>query len=279
MLRNIHSEFARLSASFLVAAFAVLFSAAAVQAQNPITINQVGIANPYPSTITVSGRTGVVTKVTVTLTNFSHSYPDDVDIMLVAPNGASAIIISDVGGSDAASGVNLTLDDAAATSLPNAEPLTSGTYQPTNFALSDPFVSPAPSTSANTALSTFNGIDPNGDWNLFIIDDTDGDAGSIGNFSLTIQSAPPTAAGGSLKGRVLTSGGRAVSGARVTAFDTNTQRYYSAASNQFGYFNLKELPVGSFYVVTISHKRYTFADYSQGLQLNADETITFVAEP
>lgn len=278
MPRIFRARFTKLSPSFLLAGLAVLFNFASAQAQNPITINDVGVANQYPSTVNVSGRTGVVTKVTVALNGFSHTFPDDVDIMLVAPNGANAIILSDVGGEATTESVDITLDDAAVASLPDVSQINSGTYKPTNFDPNDPFVSPAPSTSANTALSTFNGIDPNGTWRLYVIDDTEGDQGNIANFTLTIQTAPTTAANGTLKGRVTTAGGRAISGARVTAFDVNSQQLYSAASNQFGYFNLSELPVGSFYVVNIRHKRYSFSGYTQGIQLNADEVINFVAE-
>ncbi|HEX8638180.1 MAG TPA: hypothetical protein VF692_08970, partial [Pyrinomonadaceae bacterium] len=161
MLRILRASFTKLSAPLLLVGLAVLLNTTSVQAQSPITINPVGTANPYPSTINISGRTGVVSKVTVTLTGFSHVFPDDVDIMLVAPNGASAIILSDVGGEFTTEDVNITLDDAAATALPDEGQIVSGTYLPTNFEPGDPFAPPAPSTSANTALATFNGINPN----------------------------------------------------------------------------------------------------------------------
>ena len=45
------------------------------------------------------GAPGTVTKATGTLTNFSHTAPDDVDVMLVAPNGRRMVLRSDVGGS------------------------------------------------------------------------------------------------------------------------------------------------------------------------------------
>jgi hypothetical protein len=52
-----------------------------------ITINDAAAATPYPSNITVSGLVGNITKLTVTINGFSHTFPDDVDMMLVAPNG------------------------------------------------------------------------------------------------------------------------------------------------------------------------------------------------
>ena len=106
-------------------------SAASASFTNPaqITIGDAAtapvVANPYPSNIIVSGL-GVVTitKLTVTINDFRHHFPDDVDMMLVGPAGQKMIIWSDVGGSSPVgctnedcstsnTGVTITLDDAA----------------------------------------------------------------------------------------------------------------------------------------------------------------------
>lgn len=152
---------------------------------------------PYPSNIVVSGLSGTITKLSVKLNGFSHTFPDDVDILLVAPNGANAIIMSDVGGSTAVTGVDLLLDDAAASPLPDDGPLVSGTFRPTNIGAGDSFPSPAPTPSGSSALSTFSGINPNGTWSLYIVGDSAGNSGSLaGGWSLIISG--PT---GSKKGR------------------------------------------------------------------------------
>ena len=52
-----------------------------------ITINDAGPAVPYPSNITVAGVTNPVTKVTVTITGFNHTFPSDVDMLLVGRPG------------------------------------------------------------------------------------------------------------------------------------------------------------------------------------------------
>ena len=52
---------------------------------------------PYPSQITVAGLPQNIRRVRVSLT-ISHTFPDDLDIMLVGPGGQNAIIMSDVGG-------------------------------------------------------------------------------------------------------------------------------------------------------------------------------------
>ncbi len=151
---------------------------------NPITIGEVAGSSPfslYPSTINVSGMTGTVTNMTVTLSNINHTFVPDFDMLLVAPGGQNMIIFSDVGSGIDTTNVTVTLDDAAATSLTAAN-LVSGTFKPTNITTGDTFPAPAPAPSANTTFaSTFNGIDPNGTWSLYVVDDVSLDMGSIGN--------------------------------------------------------------------------------------------------
>lgn len=161
----------------------------------PITIPAAGTsgpASPYPSTINVSQQVGTVNDVNLTLRNFSHAFPDDVDILLVGPTGANAIVMSDVGGAIPANNITLTLDDQAANSLPDGGPLASGTFKPTNIGAGDTFPAPAPAPSGAVALSTFNGANPNGNWSLYVVDDISGDVGSIANgWSLEISTQPP----------------------------------------------------------------------------------------
>jgi len=137
-------------------------------------------ASPYPSTIEVSGFTnGVITDVNVSLNNFSHTCPSDVDVLLAATHisGRNAIIMSDAGGAGDPVNVNLVLDDAAVLPLPTVGPIVSDTFRPTNSGGSDAF--PAPTPTGNSLLSTFNGQNPNGAWQLFIVDGANGDTGSL----------------------------------------------------------------------------------------------------
>jgi len=64
-----------------------------------ITIPAIGPASPYPSNISVSGLSGTVVQVTVTINGLLHAIPDDLDFLLVGPAGQNAIIWSDAGGS------------------------------------------------------------------------------------------------------------------------------------------------------------------------------------
>lgn len=152
----------------------------------PITIPDFGAATPYPSPIIVSGLTGEIIKVVVRLINISHTFPSDIDILLVSPSGQNATIMSDVGGGTDITNVTLTLDDMATSTIPT--PIVSGTFQPTNLGLLfDFFPPPAPTPSGGSALSSFNFTNPNGIWNLFVVDNAAGDSGSIaGGWQLTI---------------------------------------------------------------------------------------------
>jgi subtilisin-like proprotein convertase family protein len=149
-----------------------------------------GPADPYPSTISVGGfKKAKLVDVDLTLRGFSHEFPNDVDIMLVAPGGRSAVVMSDVGGSIPVGDLTLELDDQASATLPDEQELENGPFRPTNeFNNSeDTFPAPAPVAGDNVALSTFNGINPNGEWRLFIVDDGAGDAGNLSDgWSLTI---------------------------------------------------------------------------------------------
>lgn len=46
-----------------------------------------GAATPYSSTIEVSGVSGSIVSVVVRLNGLSHTFPDDLDIVLVGPSG------------------------------------------------------------------------------------------------------------------------------------------------------------------------------------------------
>ena len=155
---------------------------------NQITINDAS-TTPYPSQITVSGVSpAIVTKVQVILNGFSHSFPDDVDIILVGPQGQRAVLMSDSGGSDDVLGLQLGFSQTAATPIADETTLTSGQFRPANYengngVFTDNFPGPSPApgtlTDAPADLSVFNLTDPNGVWSLYVVDDLGGDTGSI----------------------------------------------------------------------------------------------------
>jgi subtilisin-like proprotein convertase family protein len=170
-----------------------------------ITINDASAATPYPSNIVVSGYSGNarVTNVMVTLRQLNHTFPDDVDVLLVGPTGAKLILMSDIGGSNDWSNTTYTFSATAASHLSDGGAAGSGTYLPTNYGVAaDPFPAPAPAgpylnpgpVSATGSLAAFNGLNPNGTWSLYVVDDVGADAGNIAagwQLTLTTTSPPP----------------------------------------------------------------------------------------
>ena len=128
--------------------------------------NQTGPASPYPSSIAVSGLAGSVTTVTVALNNLTHSTVNDIDAMVVAPDGSNLVVLSDVGDPTSslafANNATLTFSDTGASPVPTGN-IPTGTYTPTNNGAGDAFPAPAPAASAQTTLAgAFSGISPNG---------------------------------------------------------------------------------------------------------------------
>jgi concanavalin A-like lectin/glucanase superfamily protein len=181
--------------------------AAVISNDSTISIPESGVASPYPATINVSGLSGTTTDVNVTLQGVSHSFADDVAVLLVGPSGQNVMLMSDAGGGQDLNGVDLTFDDEAATRLPDGAgtQITTGSYRPTqgaNSAVKVPssLPTPAPAGPYGTSLSALDGAaEPNGTYSLYVYDDSSGDAGQIaGGFSLDIKTTaddptdPPT---------------------------------------------------------------------------------------
>lgn len=194
-------------------------------------------AAPYPSTITVSGAPIFVTDVNVILTGITHDFGDDIDMLLVGPTGKTVVLISDAGNGDPVTAADITLDDAAGAPLPDESALTTGTYKPSNYFSAtagcpnedpDPFPAPAPVPAPvyGSLLSGFNGTNPNGDWDLYVLDDCTlfAPTGSIATWSLEITATPTavrvsqlraTARGGSVAVRWRTAAETSVLGFNV----------------------------------------------------------------
>jgi subtilisin-like proprotein convertase family protein len=154
-----------------------------------VTVPAMGPATEYPVPLTVAGIAGTITDLNITMFGLEHTYPADLDVMLVGPGGQHVVLLSDVGSSIPVSNVNIAIDDEGGSPLPMATALTAGLFQPTNVGPGDSFPAPAPSSlTAAPALSVFDGTDPNGTWKLYVVDDNINDAGSISQgWSLTID--------------------------------------------------------------------------------------------
>jgi hypothetical protein len=184
------------AAVFAGAAWAVVFS-------NPasIMIADNTTATPYPSNITASGVSGGLTAITATITGFTHSTTDDVDILLVGPTGKTVVLMSDAGGFTGANNLAITFSDAAASFLPDSNAFSSGTWRPTNYGPSSGCTEPAndtwpaaPAGPYGPTMSSLFGAPANGIYSLYVVDDCVGDFGSIsGGWSINITGGGPTA--------------------------------------------------------------------------------------
>lgn len=154
-----------------------------------------GPASPYPFPIPVSGRTGKIADMNVVLSGVTQQFMEDLDILLVAPNGVTrAMVLSDKCVGAFVTNNNYILDDEAATVFPAGVSCASGTYQPADADPTDVMQAPAPAGPYVSALSTFDGLDPNGTWNLFIRDDLGGGNGFfINDPTLVITTTDVTA--------------------------------------------------------------------------------------
>ena len=154
-----------------------------------IAIPGQGEATPYPVSLTIGGfKRAKIRDVNLTLNGLGHDFPDDIDILLVAPNGRNALVLSDVGGGLDISNITLTLDDEALAGLPLDTRISSGSFKPANDGAIESLPAPAPLSSGAIALATFDGGNPNGEWKLFIRDDDAGNNGEVsGGWSLEIR--------------------------------------------------------------------------------------------
>jgi subtilisin-like proprotein convertase family protein len=129
-----------------------------------------------------SGANGlVVGGITVGL-NVSGGYNGDLVAYLVAPNGTMVTLMSQPGmGVDgfgaASSGMNLTLDDTAGSSIQSVTggygTSLTGTYQ------------------ADGTLGTFDGSSANGTWDIYFADvDSGGGSPTLNSFTLNIELVP-----------------------------------------------------------------------------------------
>ena len=144
---------------------------------------------------------GTITNVTVQIRGLRHPSPNNLDMLLVGPQGQNALIWSDVSNGTPVDDVTVTLDQSAASALPNtgtALPNGIHTYQPANYngRASDKFPKGTPPPLGGSSLSVFKDTNPNGTWKLYVVDDQGNTTGSIAqgwslNITTVVDCAPP----------------------------------------------------------------------------------------
>lgn len=145
----------------------------------------IGQAGPYPSTLNVSGLGNSITDVNVSILGFGHTFPGDVELLLVAPSGTTALLMTGACNNFGGSVYDFTFDDEAAGQLLIGNGCTSGSYQLSNFDTVS-LTAPAPAGPYGATLSVFDGQNPNGTWSLYVYDNAGGDYGDIASWSLDI---------------------------------------------------------------------------------------------
>jgi len=157
-----------------------------------IHIPSSGVADPYPSSmVPISGLSGKVAHVSVTLNQFYHERTSDLKLLLVGPDHHTGVILM----AGAGTGVfvkDVTFDDDASGLIPEDAEIESGSYQPTDYRNVHFFPFPAPIGPYNHTLSALNGLDPNGHWRLYLVDEglhRDGDILGGWTLNLTLERA------------------------------------------------------------------------------------------
>jgi len=154
-------------------------------AQPMVIPTTIGTSTNYGGTIQVANLNGPITHVSATLYGVSHTYPHDLDVLLVGPTGKKVMLMSGAANGTAVNNITLTFDDNAAAMIPVGTNMLAGTYKPSNY-LDTAMPSPAPSKPYDT-LADFIGQSPNGSWRLFVYDHANQDGGQIAGWTVNIQ--------------------------------------------------------------------------------------------
>lgn len=143
--------------------------------------NCTGVASP----ISISGYTGTVASAGITVTlNITHTYDGDLIIVLQAPNGQLLGLANKV-GSNGDNFTNSVFADAGSAQIPATGAPYTGTYKPWTTVIT---------TCTTTTVTSFaaigsGAINPNGTWNLIVIDNASVDVGTINSWSISIPAS------------------------------------------------------------------------------------------
>lgn len=148
-----------------------------------VSIPNSGAATPYPTTIAVSGLTGPVLKLEVALLGLSHTFPDDIGVLLVSPSGQNVVLMNGAGSSVPLVNIDLLFADDGAV-MPSSGNIPAGTYAPSNYFPGDTFPGLPGPPPYGTTLAPLAAGTLNGDWGLFIYDFVGGDSGAMRNWRL-----------------------------------------------------------------------------------------------
>jgi hypothetical protein len=263
----------------------------------PIQFETGSVVNPYPSTITVVNGPAQIGGMRVTFYDLWHVLPDNIDILLVGPQGQEFVLMGDAGGTlaiDPATPVTLTLQDSQPAVLPDAGPLMTGKFEPTTW--ESPvanFPAPAPAGPYNepgstiggsgvqTLFGTFGLTNANGAWNLYARDDNGSLVAITGEMAggWGLEFLTTTAANASISGRVTTADGLSIRNAEMVLTGNSLETPLRVSTSSFGYYTFDNLAVGETYVLTVNSRRFTFQVPSRVISLTDNAVdMDFIAD-
>jgi hypothetical protein len=156
-------------------------------------------ASLYPSSIEVSGLSGITTAVAVTLHEMSDNDAEDLAVLLVGPNGHGVVLMAsyEQGRHDHFNDTTWTFETFAqriGCPEPEGSFPTVTTFAPFDCGLSTPFPAPAPQESYGGALEALGN---SGVWSIYVDNAAGGQEGRIaGGWSLQVDTHPwPTPPG------------------------------------------------------------------------------------
>jgi hypothetical protein len=150
-----------------------------------------GAFGPYPVEVEVPQLAPEsISQIVLRIEGLTHPWPDDLDLLLQHPAHPPFLLMSDAGGSEPVTDLDLSFSLSGGGSLPPDDgPLSTVRYRAgTNFnqgADSDDFAAPAPQPSA--ASTNVRDVNPGGTWRLFGMDDEVGDSGSFARVCIDIE--------------------------------------------------------------------------------------------
>jgi hypothetical protein len=101
----------------------------------------------------------------------------------------------------------------------------------------------------------------------------------VGIDDIFVDCIHPTSAVSSVGGRVTDRFGRGISKAQVTVLNMTTGESKTILTSPFGMYNVEDLPIGDFYLISAGHKQFQFGKGASAFQLLEDlDNMNFIAE-
>jgi len=136
----------------------------------PLTISPIN-SGIYNATMNINvANNGRIMDIDIVDLVVEHDFMDDIDILLISPNGVPVTLVDDFSGCGNVNNLDINYDDEASGLVPCNQ---------LNLGLSSIPLIPG-------SLSSFDGLNMNGTWTLRIIDNFNGDGGALVSWGLRV---------------------------------------------------------------------------------------------